>query len=42
MFPAPELASDRTFDAATDGEPDFEQTDRPFWADEQSDKAESA
>lgn len=42
VFPAPELASDRTFDPATDGEPDFEQTDRPFWADEQSDKAEDA
>ncbi|WP_148864583.1 hypothetical protein [Marinobacter fonticola] len=42
VFPAPELASDRTFHPAADGQPDFEKSDRAFWADEQSYKAEDA
>lgn len=40
VFPAPELHKNPTFDAAIHGKPDFTTVNQPFWADEQTHKAE--
>ncbi|MEP1706343.1 MAG: hypothetical protein ABJJ82_18485, partial [Marinobacter sp.] len=40
VFPAPELHDNTTFDLVAHGEPDFSETRRRFWADEQTHKSE--
>jgi len=40
VFPAPELHDPTTFNLAKHGEPSFSETDQPFWADEQTHKAD--
>jgi hypothetical protein len=40
VFPAPELHENTTFDSTIHGKPDFNSINQPFWADEQTHKAE--
>jgi hypothetical protein len=40
VFPAPELHESTTYDSTIHGKPDFTSINQPFWADEQTHKAE--
>ena len=42
VFPAPELHDSTIFDLVAHGEPDFSETGRLFWADEQTHKTEES